>query len=64
MYPILAAIIMIIGIILFIFARKIVKENTVLTICLRAAGVILAAAGLAAIYFLLSGKLVLPLSAN
>lgn len=64
MYPIVAAIIMIIGIILFIFARKIAKENTVLAICLRAAGVILAAAGLAALYFLLSGKLVLPLSAN
>lgn len=64
MYPIIAALTIIIGMALFIFAKRIAKENTALAICLRAAGILLAAAGLAALYFLLSGKLVLPLTEN
>lgn len=62
MYPLLSIFIIVIGSLLFIFANKIVKNNHIYQICMRAVGGILIIVGFLLLYFLLSGKLTLPLS--
>lgn len=62
MYPLLSVFIIAIGALLLAFANKIVKNNNVIQIGIKVAGGILIIAGLLLLYFLLSGKLTLPLS--
>lgn len=63
MYPLISVLIIIVGVILFVLANKIAKNKTPI-ICIRAVSIILIAAGALLLYFLLSGRLVLPLSNN
>lgn len=63
MYPLISVLIIIVGIILFVLANKIAKNKTPV-ILIRIVSVILIAAGAILLYFLLSGRLVLPLSNN
>lgn len=62
MYPLLFIFIIVIGTLLLVFANKIVKNNNGYQICIRAVGGIIIIVGLFLLYFLLSGKLTLPLS--
>lgn len=61
MYPLISLLIIIIGIFLFVYVKK-ARKNSILASCAKIAGVILIAAGLLMLIFLMSGKLVLPLS--
>lgn len=61
MYSLLSIFIIVIGILLLAFINKIVKNNNILKICMKAVGGILIIVGLLLLYFLLSGKLTLPL---
>lgn len=61
MYPLISLLIIIIGIFLFVYVKK-TRKNSILASCAKIAGVILIAAGLLMLIFLMSGKLVLPLS--
>ena len=63
MYPLISVLIMIVGIILFVLSNKIAK-NKIPVICIRIVSVVLIIAGAILLYFLLSGRLVLPLSNN
>lgn len=60
MYPILSVLLIIIGIIMLAFARKMAR-NQMIVISIRLAGIIAAVSGLILLYLLLTGKLVLPL---
>ena len=62
MYPILSALIIIVGIALFALSVKV--SNRGLSVCMKIAGVVLAAAGAVLMCLLLSGIITLPLSAN
>lgn len=61
MYSLLSIFIIVIGILLLAFTNKIVKNNNVLKICMKVVGSVLIIVGLLLLYFLLSGKLTLPL---
>lgn len=62
MYPLLSIFIIVVGVLLLAFANKIVKNNNVYQIGIKVVGGILIIVGLLLLYFLLSGKLTLPLS--
>ena len=62
MYPLLSIFIIVVGVLLLAFANKIVKNNNVYQIGIKVVGGILIIVGLLLLYFLLSGKLALPLS--
>ncbi len=62
MYPLLSIFITVVGVLLLAFANKIVKNNNVYQIGIKVVGGILIIVGLLLLYFLLSGKLTLPLS--
>ena len=62
MYPLLSIFITVVGALLLAFANKIVKNNNVYQIGIKVVGGILIIVGLLLLYFLLSGKLTLPLS--
>lgn len=62
MYPLLSILIIVFGALLLAFANKIVKNNNVYQIGIKVVGGILIIVGLLLMYFLLSGKLTLPLS--
>lgn len=61
MYTLISVLIIIIGIFMFVYVKK-TKKNSILASCVKIAGVILTAAGLLMLIFLISGKLILPLS--
>lgn len=63
MYPLVAAATFIIGIIIFVSARKIANEHVIVVYILRIFAILLIIASIFALYLLLSGNLVLPLSA-
>ena len=62
MYPLISVFIIVVGALLLIFANKIIKNNKVNRIGIKVVGGILIIVGLLLLYFLLSGKLTLPLS--
>lgn len=62
MYPLLSIFIIVVGVLLLAFANKIVKNNRVYQIGIKVVDGILIMVGLLLLYFLLSGKLTLPLS--
>lgn len=62
MYPVLSIFIIAIGALLLAFANKIIKYNNVNQIGIKVFGGILILLGFLLLYFLLSGKLTLPLS--
>lgn len=62
MYPLLSIFIIVVGVLLLAFTNKIVKNNNVYLIGIKVVGGILIIVGLLLLYFLLSGKLTLPLS--
>ena len=62
MYPLISAFIIVVGALLLVFANKIIKNNKVNRIGIKVVGGILIIVGLLLLYFLLSGKLTLPLS--
>lgn len=49
------------GVLLLAFGGRMAKGRRVLDICLKILGLVLLAAALAALYWLLSGRVVLPL---
>ena len=62
MYPLISVFIIVVGALLLVFANKIIKNNKVNRIGIKVVGGILIIVGLLLLYFLLSGKLTLPLS--
>ena len=62
MYPLISVFIIVVGALLLVFANKIIKNNKVNRIGIQVVGGILIIVGLLLLYFLLSGKLTLPLS--
>ena len=62
MYPLISVFIIVVGALLLVFANKIIKNNKVNRIGNKVVGGILIIVGLLLLYFLLSGKLTLPLS--
>ena len=62
MYPFISVFIIVVGALLLVFANKIIKNNKVNRIGIKVVGGILIIVGLLLLYFLLSGKLTLPLS--
>lgn len=64
MYPLLCIFMIVLGIVLFAFVKKTVKDNGMLVMCIRIIGGILIVSGFLMLYFLLSGRLTLPLSKN
>lgn len=63
MYILLAVFAVIIGICLFVFAKRITKNSTV-GVGVKIIGIVLIVLGIIMAYLLLSGKVVLPLSKN
>ena len=61
MYPLISVFIIVVGALLLVFANKIIN-NKVNRIGIKVVGGILIIVGLLLLYFLLSGKLTLPLS--
>ena len=62
MYPILSALIIIVGMALFAVSGR--ASNKGMSICIKVIGIVLAAAGAIMLCLVLSGTLTLPLSAN
>lgn len=62
MYLLLSIFIIVIGGLLLVFSNKIGKSNSVIQTGIKVVGGILIIVGLLLLYFLLSGKLTLPLS--
>ena len=62
MYPLISVFIIVVGALLLVFANKIIKNNKVNRIGIKVVGGILIIVGLLLLYFLLSGKLTVPLS--
>ena len=61
MYFLLAAFSVIVGICLFVFSKRMTKNNAV-AICVKIVGIILVIVGVFMLYLVFSGKVVLPLS--
>ena len=62
MYPILSALIIVVGIALFAVSSRVSSKG--MSICLKIVGVVLAVVGAVLLCLLLSGTITLPLSAN
>ena len=61
MYPLVSVFIIVVGVLLLVFANKIIKNNKAKRIGIKVVGGILIIVGVLLLCFLLSGKLTLPL---
>lgn len=62
MYPFVSVFMIVVGTLLLVFANKIIKNNQVMQIGMKVVGGVFMIVGFLLLYFLLSGKLTLPLS--
>lgn len=62
MYPVLSALIIIVGIVLFAVSGRVANKG--ISVCLKIVGVVLAIVGAVLLCLLLSGVITLPLSVN
>lgn len=62
MYPFVSVFMIVVGTLLLVFANKIIKNNQVMQIGMKVIGGVFMIVGFLLLYFLLSGKLTLPLS--
>lgn len=61
MYPVIIILFLIIGVLLFVFAKKIANGNKPLMVFIKVLGGVFVILGLIAMYLILSEKIILPL---